>query len=120
MSMIKAAQVYAQELSQYGHGLPLWTPEPADCHGICIGDVGYIDEDGQFHRLFNVTVDASHALNAYGVPEDFEPLRFPSRLLHAKDKQLPPGAITSKTVQKHEIEATTAMYVNANITIWLI
>ncbi len=104
-----AADVYAQELGNYNHGLPLWSPEPADGFEIRVGDVGHIDEDGQFHRLFNVTVDASHPYNIDPddgeprVPTDFYPLRFNSRLFSVKPKQISAGPLPSKSVKSHEI-----------------
>ena len=69
-----ASDIYATELSRRGHGLPLWRPEPENDQQIRVGDVGWVDEDGQFHRLFNVTVGADDPYNADGVPQDFEPL----------------------------------------------
>ena len=110
-----AADVYAQELSSYNHGLPLWSPEPADAYEVRVGDVGYIDEDGQFHRLFNVTVDDSHPYNLDPetgepcVPTDFHPLQFNSRLFSIKPKQFPPGPLPSRSVKSHEIGGSASV-----------
>ncbi|KAF7789085.1 hypothetical protein EIP86_000018 [Pleurotus ostreatoroseus] len=110
-----ASDVYAQELSSYNHGLPLWSPEPADAYEVRVGDVGYIDEDGQFHRLFNVTVDANHPYNVDPetgescVPTDFHPLQFNSRLFSIKPKQFPPGPLPSRSVKSHEIGGSASV-----------
>ena len=98
--MILAAEVYAQQLWRFGHGAPLWSPEPAGLDPeVRVGDVGYIDDDGQFHRLFNATVDADHPINAGGVPQDFEPLGLPPELITIKPDQLEAGPITSDGVK---------------------
>ena len=106
-----AAGIYAQELYSYGHGLPLWTPEPADRYEVRIGDVGHIDEDGQFHRLFNVAVGEDHPLNEDGVPVDFSPLKFNHRLLYSRDDRLPAGVITSKGMKSREAGGGASVYV---------
>ncbi|EKM58770.1 uncharacterized protein PHACADRAFT_85684 [Phanerochaete carnosa HHB-10118-sp] len=98
-----AAEVLAQQLYHYGHGRALWTPEPAD-GDVYIGDVGYVDEDGAFQRLFNVTVDADHPLNRAGVPENFVPLRFNKRLLQLKPSYISPMPFCSKSVKSHKLD----------------
>ncbi|KAI0347557.1 hypothetical protein BDW22DRAFT_1425571 [Trametopsis cervina] len=103
-----AATIYAQHLETYRHGHPLWYPEPiSGLHGLqCpaqIGDVGYIDEDGGFRRLFNVIVDDSE-LNAGGVPDGFEPLFFNTNLVDIKRQSLVPGLFCSKNVRTSQIE----------------
>lgn len=104
-----AADIYAEELSGSRHGLPLWSPEPADEYEARIGDVGYIDEDGQFHRLFNVTVGPDHPYNAGGVPPDFEPLQFPLKLINVRDPLFSPSALISKNVTSHETSASASV-----------
>ena len=102
--MIPLANVYVDELSRYGQGIPLWCPEPPDGHlGVEIGDVGYIDEDGQFHRLFNATVEAEHPLNAGVVPQDFERLIIPPQCIAVKPNYFRAGPITSKGVRVNEM-----------------
>lgn len=74
------------------------------CHEVQIGDVGYIDEDGAFRRLFNITVDADHFLNAGGVPQGFAPLKFSENLITVRPRALDAGAYCSNSVKKHDIE----------------
>ena len=107
--MVLSATVYAEELYSFGHGLPLWTPEPDGPYEVRIGDVGHIDEYGQFHRLFNVTVGPDHPYNEDGVPQNFERLTFHPKLLHLQDKQLLPGPIMSKGVKKNELGASAGV-----------
>ena len=103
--MIPSATVYINELCRYGHGIPLWTPEPSDGGDeVRIGDVGDIDDDGQFHRLFNVTVEAEHPINGGEVPRDFQPLNLPTPLISIKPNQFAPGPITSKGVRTNEFQ----------------
>ena len=44
----------AHSLSNIKLGYPLWQPEPHTSGEVQIGDIGYIDGDGAFVRLFNV------------------------------------------------------------------
>lgn len=100
--MANASDVLAQELDHYCLGRALWSPEPL--HGdIYIGDVGYIDEDGAFHRLFNVTVDQDHPVNGGGVPSNFKPLRFDQRLLTVRPSYFPAQSFVSRSVKSHSI-----------------
>lgn len=109
LAMGVASEVYAKELSSRKHGIPLWYPEPADQYEVRVGDVGHLDEDGQFHRLFNVTVGPDHPYNADGVPQDFEPLQFNRRLFASHDNILPPQPITSN--------GTDASHIQANVSV---
>ena len=89
--------------------MPLWRPEPENDQEIRVGDVGWVDEDGQFHRLFNVTVGADHPYNADGVPQDFEPLEFNKRLFASSDNILPPQPVTSNGIDAHHLEANASV-----------
>ncbi|KAI0084197.1 hypothetical protein BDY19DRAFT_973545 [Irpex rosettiformis] len=105
--------LYAEQLSTYGHGHPLWYPEPTKGLDGCVrdaqlGDVGYIDEDGSFRRLFNVTVGAEHELNAGGVPDGFVPLNFNEKLITVKEQFLAPGPLCSRSVKGRAAEATAS------------
>lgn len=101
--MVLAAKILAQALDHYGLGRASWSPEPL--HGdIYIGDVGYIDEDGAFHRLFNVTVDRDHPVNSGGVPKNFEPLQFAPRLLTVRPNYFPAQPFVSRSVKNQKIE----------------
>lgn len=102
--MPPSATIYAEELHHYGHGHPLWSPEPTrNLDGrerdVQLGDVGHIDEDGCFWRLFNITVDSDHEWNGGRVPVGFVPLKIPQHLKTFKEDYLNPGALSSKSMR---------------------
>ena len=39
--IVHSAEIYANELSRYGHGRPMWSPDVPE-GGIELGDVGFI------------------------------------------------------------------------------
>ncbi|KAI0084198.1 hypothetical protein BDY19DRAFT_997915 [Irpex rosettiformis] len=109
--MGRSATIYAEQLSERGYGHPLWFPEPTkglDGHfrDPQLGDVGYIDEDGGFRRLFNVTVGPEHELNAGGVPDGFVPINFKQELADVKERFLAPGPLCSGSIKVHVAEAS--------------
>jgi hypothetical protein len=70
--------VYREQLTSKYHGLALWNPNPVeglyDCGNVSIGDVGYLC-DGDFIRMFNVTLPWDHSSNRkLGRPEEYDPL----------------------------------------------
>ena len=77
------------------------------------GDVGVIDEYGQFQRFFNVTVDENHPYNQRGVPPGFERLKFDTRLIAVNPYMLHPGAIPSNSVKCSKVAASLVGYVNS-------
>lgn len=101
--MTSAAEIYAAELSSRGHGLPLWVPEPTEAGEVLIGDVGYIRR-GAFYRLFNVALQASHAVNRNSVPEGFTPLMYSSRAHHRIEDYVH-GALCSRSVRSTGAQA---------------
>ena len=108
--MSRVATVYAEELFTYGYGHPLWCPEPSKgldgyARDVQLGDVGYIDEDGGFRRLFNITVDAGHELNAGGVPECFTPVEFNESLVSVRNNFLHPLPLCSESVESRATQA---------------
>ena len=105
-----AADVYAELLSRYKHGHPLWSPEPVEGLDGCIrevqpGDVGYINKFGGFRRLFNITVQAQHDLYAGGVPAGFVPITFSRALRCTKEDALDPGTLCSDGIESREVKA---------------
>ncbi len=101
--MGEAARAYAEELSRFKYGHALWWPEPAedsngDYEEIDIGDVGRIDEDGAFQRLFNVTSGSPCP-----PPGDFTPLTYDKSLVTRKKRFFPSGPIHSSSVSSHKI-----------------
>lgn len=70
--------VYREQLTSKYHGLALWNPNPVeglyDCGHVSIGDVGYLC-DGDFIRMFNVTLPWDHPSNRkLGRPEQYDTL----------------------------------------------
>ncbi|KAF7796003.1 hypothetical protein EIP86_007172 [Pleurotus ostreatoroseus] len=110
-----AADVYAQELGIKNYGRPLWCPEPADGYEVRIGDVGFVDEDGQFHRLFNATVGPDHPYNQHGVPNDFFPLSFLPQLLNIRRDHLQPGPISSNSVNSYHIGGSVSAVASSQL-----
>ena len=100
--MGKAADILAEQLGYLAHGHALWTPEPL-YGNVYVGDVGHIDEDGAFHRLFNVTVGEDHLLNQKGVPDGFTPLQLKEQLVFINPSYLPPQAFCSRSVKSQKI-----------------
>ncbi|KAK0199695.1 hypothetical protein DFS33DRAFT_1398311 [Desarmillaria ectypa] len=69
------------KFSHYGHGYPLWLPQPIsnihpDCvrRGTQLGDLGHLSYDGGFTYLFNVCKDAMDPVNLNRAPPGFTPL----------------------------------------------
>lgn len=95
---LHAARVYSEELYDYKHGIPLWTPNSSDGE-IFIGDVGYIRDNGSFRRMFNVTVGPGHPCNRHGVPDpdNFIPLKYPLHLLEITPDHFEAGKVLAST-----------------------
>ncbi|KIK64160.1 hypothetical protein GYMLUDRAFT_57151 [Collybiopsis luxurians FD-317 M1] len=72
-------KLYTSLLSSVYNGTALWNPDQGynakDLKRrphIRPGDVGYIDEDGSFVRLFNLHLEKDHPEQGRAVPEEFE------------------------------------------------
>jgi hypothetical protein len=114
--MGEAAAVFADTLARYNYGHALWWPQPTKglnrrLQEVEIGDVGYVDEDGAFHTLFNITYSATHERNAGGTPVSFVPLAFDSGSVDVKEQFCTRGPLYSTTVKSREVEAQTTAYV---------
>ena len=106
--MSLTARIYAEELYSSSHGTPLWTPQSPDGE-VCIGDVGYLDDEGCFCRLFNVTVNRDHPRNKLGVPDDFQVLTLRNHLLKVQRGYLLAGSVlTSGGVSTKEGSLSTS------------
>jgi hypothetical protein len=98
-----AHNIYAAQLARLGNGYALWVPEPRLCDEVRVGDVGYLLR-GRFHRLFNVTIPASHPLNQrLGVPEGFVHIDLPPDSIDVIPKYFDPGPLHSENITKVEI-----------------
>jgi len=98
----KPSEVYrVQLLSQsLSHGYALWNPEPVKntYDKVSIGDVGYVNCQGSFHRMFNVTLpwdDPSN--NKLGTPEQYQPLGW-DPFANIREKQFNKGDYYSPNV----------------------
>lgn len=75
--------VYAKHLQHAVYGYPLRMPEPMSTlpqnyqdDGLEIGDVGVVDNNGQFDVLFNICKRIDNPLHDLrGVPENFQPVQ---------------------------------------------
>ena len=119
LKMGEAARVYAEQLQRYRHGHPLWWPEHTQGPNgrkreIDIGDVGYIDSDGAFHPLFNVTYPADDERNAGSLPaDDFVPLRYSTSAIEIKENFLAPGPVHSQSVTSRSVDVGLAAHVTS-------
>lgn len=113
--MGEAARIYAEELAKFNFGHALWWPEHTKDpngreHDIEIGDVGYVDGDGAFHVLFNVTHDIDHPLSAgHFLDGVFEPLEYDSDSVETTERFLTPdNPVCGSTVIEHEVTGQLA------------
>ncbi|KAJ7603442.1 hypothetical protein DFH06DRAFT_1069395 [Mycena polygramma] len=97
---------YCSQLFRQKRGFPLYHPNvqqdlPAEylTHGIAIGDVGTVTQDGSFDFYFNIFLPAGHPINANGVPTDFVPME-PYDLRDVVQHNYGPGAyVATPSVQ---------------------
>ncbi|KAI0713598.1 hypothetical protein C8Q76DRAFT_796550 [Earliella scabrosa] len=98
--------IYAKELFQYGHGYPLWGPEPDMTYGeVRLGDVGYLRE-GRFCFLFNCLPHLEEesdraSRHSRGYPNGFKPLILPPNTL----PQELPDAIAQPRINTQNVVA---------------
>ncbi len=125
--MGEAARIYAEELAKFKFGHALWWPEPTKdpngCdHDIEIGDVGYIDGDGAFHVLFNVTHDTDHPLCAgHFLDGVFEPLRYDRDSVERKERFLTPeNPVCGSTVSEHQVSTPLAACVYSSMSYYIV
>lgn len=96
-----AAKILAEQLQHYGDGDALWNPSPPDGEELSIGDVGFIDQEGTFNRLFNAMEEPDSELNKGhdSLPGGFKPLKANKKLmLRTMKNHRPPGPLTSSSV----------------------
>ena len=94
-------EVYAKYLQQTDYGYPLRMPEPMSTlpqsyqdDGLQIGDVGIVDNRGQFDVLFNICKRSDNSIHdPYGVPQNFWPV-LPSAV-KSNENAIPAGPIYS-------------------------
>ena len=108
-----SARIYANQLDSYQQGIPLWIPEPVHNREVRIGDVGVVDENGQFQRFFNITVGAEHPYNKRGVPPGFGRLNLDAQMISVNPHMLHPGVFPSKSVKYSKNSISVAGCVNS-------
>jgi hypothetical protein len=100
--------IYTNALPIYGHGFPVWEPEPSSssveaylAKGVGIGDVGIKTDEHDLDYLFNITVPTTDAKNQpHGTPDSFNPLN-----VTADDKQTVPHYLDLWTyVGEHSVK----------------
>ena len=105
-TMVRAAKVYQQRLSELGYGTPLWRPEPHPFE-VVIGDVGRIDpENGYWDRFFNILSPAGNELNGRGVPRHFKPLLDEVSSVIQLQRQLQPIVYSTKSIRKINVSVS--------------
>lgn len=110
MAPFRAHEVYAEQLGQLSHGLPLWFPEPEPERGaLQIGDVG-LAVDGQFVRLFNV-IEGHREELVPGPPEGEPPLKYDSRLRNTREAALKEGLHANGIRTNGQIDLHATAYV---------
>jgi hypothetical protein len=67
---------------------------------VQLGDVGFIDQEGCFSRLFNAMAEKDSPLNKHGVPQGFAPLELNPRLYAFLPENHAPGPLTSASVKQ--------------------
>ncbi|OBZ73114.1 hypothetical protein A0H81_06652 [Grifola frondosa] len=113
----ESLDVYAEQLFHFGHGLPLWFPEPGDSGEISIGDVGYI-EKGRFYGLFNTMLPDDHKVNKrYGVPEPFECFEVPHNFKRSCPDAVKQDELRSESITPVDVSvgATAQTIVSAGL-----
>ena len=97
--------LYRDQLTSQYHGNALWNPNPVeglyDFGRVSIGDVGYLC-DGDFIRMFNVTLPWDNPSNAkLGIPEGFESLE-QGPFVNVRHSRFPEAVYHSPYVSKEE------------------
>ena len=98
MAYVASYDVYREQLADLNHGYALWQPAPAGLYDqVRVGDVGIIFH-GHFTRFFNALLPATHPMQGYDLPRDFEPLNMDH--INIRKLTLPSGDYCSPTVTK--------------------
>ncbi|KAK7040130.1 SCF ubiquitin ligase complex subunit cdc4 [Paramarasmius palmivorus] len=104
-------QRYARHLFPLGHGYALWQPEPNhdlpsaySDHGMRIGDVGIVTDDGLFDFIFNICAAADDPINtSRGVPENFLPLVWNKQIRRNPNLFRPGAPICSRRARQRQL-----------------
>ena len=70
--------------------------------GIRIGDLGIIDEDGQFEFYFNVCLTADHPINRRS-PRSMEPFHFDPDDVKINDNAFAPDQVIESESIQHQL-----------------
>jgi len=99
-------ETYTRALLSTGNGYALWQPfgitDPRPKkhleEGVSIGDVGLIDQGGDFCYLFNIFASSDDPLHELGVPQGFEPLQIERHTdIRSLPEYFPPRTVISST-----------------------
>ncbi|KAI6097044.1 hypothetical protein F5141DRAFT_481273 [Pisolithus sp. B1] len=66
--------------------------------GLQIGDVGFVDREGQFDVLFNICKRSDNVVNGRGVPDNFQPVEHGD--VKFSDDAITPGPIHSHGIKR--------------------
>ena len=101
--MPRDPDVYRDELQPLGFGLPVYEPNPPGHDRVRIGDIGFINENGSFERIFNIFHDKDDPINSrqFGAPEGFTKVEAEYR--EECVSHLPQTWITSKNIQNADL-----------------
>ncbi|KAJ3510782.1 hypothetical protein NLJ89_g4478 [Agrocybe chaxingu] len=107
-SRASAPGLYSRAFLGMGIGYPIWepsahldVPESRRMRGVSIGDVGIVDNNGNFAFGFNIYHSSEDSINLGCTPPDFVPLDFPEPPQQVRDEgHFPPKTVlASKTVE---------------------
>lgn len=105
--------IYVEKLSVYGHGFPVWMPDPSGCsnraycdEGVRVGDVGIMTDEYDLDYMFNITESENNPRNQpYGVPSPFSSLPIGEDDIHPTSPYIKRNAyIGVHTVRSFDIQ----------------
>ena len=102
--MTRAARIYRDGLYSREYGLPMWMPEPNPSE-VLVGDVGYVEDDGSWIRLFNVLEPIDGKNNRGDVPDGFQPLDYNTDMRRRKDGIINPTVMCSSSIVERTVQA---------------
>ncbi|KAH8823119.1 hypothetical protein DL96DRAFT_263072 [Flagelloscypha sp. PMI_526] len=99
-------KTYTTELYKLELGLPLWDPQPVQ-KVVEVGDLGFVNRNGGFETLFNITVEAHK--QAYSVPRGFQPFYVPRQNFLIRERSISKPYLNSGVMELNIIENTSKL-----------